>query len=180
LPPVTAYDRTGGKTIWEPTREFIEQTNVWRFKERLGFSELEAFLRFSREEPERFWDELMREMRVEWFDPYRQVVDTSRGPEWSQWFLEGRLNIAHNCLDRWAGDPAASSGASKTVVSRLDRQFPNGGDPDVDRDRAQATGLKGDAPSVHGGLGEAGAGLQAVPCDELVQAETVHSPCDRG
>ncbi|HLK66263.1 MAG TPA: AMP-binding protein [Bryobacteraceae bacterium] len=109
--------------IWEPTREFIEQTNVWHFMARLGFSELEPFLRFSREEPERFWDELMREMRVEWFEPYRQVLDTSRGPEWAEWFLHGRLNIAHNCLDRWAGDPSrvaciweAENGQTRTVT----------------------------------------------------------------
>ena len=88
--------------IWEPSRDFVERTNVWRFLRRLGFSDGESFLRFSREEPERFWDELMREMRVEWFEPYRQVVDLSRGPEWARWFLPGRLNIAHNCLDRWA------------------------------------------------------------------------------
>ena len=70
--------------------------------QRLGFDDREAFLRFSREEPERFWDEMMREMGVEWFEPYRQVLDASRGPEWAQWFIGGRLNIAHNCLDRWA------------------------------------------------------------------------------
>ena len=88
--------------IWEPSREFIERTNVWRFMQRLGFSDREAFLHFSRENPERFWDELMREMGVEWFEPYRQVLDASRGPEWAQWFVGGWLNIAHNCLDRWA------------------------------------------------------------------------------
>jgi acetyl-CoA synthetase len=88
--------------IWEPSREFVERTNVWSFIERLGFSDREAFLRFSRENPERFWDELVREMGVEWFQPYRQVVDSTRGPEWAQWFVGGRLNIAHNCLDRWA------------------------------------------------------------------------------
>jgi acetyl-CoA synthetase len=75
---------------------------VWRFLRRLGFEDREGFLQFSREDPERFWDEMMREMDVEWFEPYQQVVDASRGPEWSQWFLGGRLNIAHNCLDRWA------------------------------------------------------------------------------
>ena len=64
--------------IWTPSREFIEQTKVWRFMDRLGFSGREAFLRFSRDEPERFWDEMMREMRVEWFTPYRQVMDISR------------------------------------------------------------------------------------------------------
>jgi acetyl-CoA synthetase len=88
--------------IWQPSREFIESTNVWRFLRRLGLADREAFLLFSREQPERFWDEMMREMRVEWFEPYRQVLDLSRGPEWAQWFLGGRLNIAHNCLDRWA------------------------------------------------------------------------------
>ena len=93
---------TQSNMIWEPSQEFIESTNVWRFMQRLGFADREAFLRWSSEQPERFWDEIMREMRVEWFEPYRQVVDTSRGPEWAQWFVGGRLNIAHNCLDRWA------------------------------------------------------------------------------
>ena len=95
--------------VWEPAREFIEQTNVWRFIRRLGLGPggqpREAFLQFSREEPERFWDEIMREMRVEWATPYGQVMDASRGPEWTRWFVGGRLNIAHNCVDRWAREP---------------------------------------------------------------------------
>ncbi len=95
--------------IWEPTREFIQQTNVWRFMRRLGFEDREGFLRFSREEPERFWDELLREMHVEWFTPYRQVMDASRGVEWTRWFTGGRLNIAHNCLDRWSPDPCRTA-----------------------------------------------------------------------
>jgi acetyl-CoA synthetase len=89
--------------IWEPSRESIETTNVWRFLRRLGFTNREDFLSFSSQEPEQFWDEIMREMRVDWFQPYHQVMDTSRGPEWTRWFSGGRLNIAHNCLDRWAG-----------------------------------------------------------------------------
>ncbi len=98
--PLAGY--TEFRMIWEPSREFIEQTNVWRFMQRLGFNDREAFLQFSRDEPERFWDETMRDMGVEWFQPYGQVMDDSRGPEWTQWFVGGKLNIAHNCLDRWA------------------------------------------------------------------------------
>ena len=100
---------TGGEasaTIWEPQAAFIEQTNAWRFIERLGFAGREEFLRFSREEPERFWDEMLREMRVEWFHPYHQVLDLTNGPEWTRWFEGGRINIAHNCLDRWAAPEA--------------------------------------------------------------------------
>jgi acetyl-CoA synthetase len=88
--------------VWKPTRDWIDKTNVWHFMQRLGFDDREAFLRFSVDEPERFWRELMNEMDVQWFEPYHHVMDVSRGPEWSQWFIGGRLNIAHNCLDRWA------------------------------------------------------------------------------
>jgi acetyl-CoA synthetase len=96
--------------IWEPSRAFIERTNAWRFMQRLGFDDREAFLAFSRQNPERFWDELMREMGVAWFEPYSRVLDDSRGPEWAQWFTGGRLNIAYNCLDRWAeSDPARTA-----------------------------------------------------------------------
>ncbi len=91
-----------GGMIWEPSRAFIEQTNVWRFMLRLGFTDRESFLRFSREHPEQFWDEMMREMGVEWFVPYERVLEAPDGPEWARWFVGGRLNIAHNCLDRWA------------------------------------------------------------------------------
>jgi acetyl-CoA synthetase len=110
--------------IWEPAREFIEHTNVWRFMQRLGFDDREDFLRFSRDNPERFWDEIMQEMQVAWFHPYHQVLDLRSGPEWAQWFTGGRLNIAYNCLDRWAGsDPSrvacisemASSGPSRSA-----------------------------------------------------------------
>src|SRR5262249_18910711 len=56
--------------------------------------------------------------------PYTQVLDASGGPEWAQWFTGGRLNIAHNCLDRWAeSDPArvacmseSESGQPRTIT----------------------------------------------------------------
>src|SRR5689334_4034807 len=89
--------------------------------QRLGFEDREAFLLWTREDSERFWDEIMREMRVEWFEPYRQTLDASRGPEWCDWFIGGRLNLAHNCLDRWAGSDRvaciceAENGNSRTV-----------------------------------------------------------------
>src|SRR6185437_9621352 len=81
----------------------IEQTNVWRLMQRLRFDKRRDFLNFSTEHPEAFWGELERVMGVEWFTPYSQVMDYSGGPEWTKWFTGGRLNIAHNCVDRYAG-----------------------------------------------------------------------------
>ena len=89
-----------GGWIWEPSREWILQTNVWRFMEKLGFTDREAFLRYSSENLEEFWDRMVREAEIDWFRGYDRVLDTSRGVEWSEWFLGGKLNIAWNCLDR--------------------------------------------------------------------------------
>ncbi len=89
--------------IWRPSEEFIETTNVWRFLRRLGCRNREEFLRYSTEHLEEFWAETLIETGIEWFEPYRDVLDTSRGVEWSQWFTGGKLNIVHNCLDRHAG-----------------------------------------------------------------------------
>jgi acetyl-CoA synthetase len=36
---------------------------------------------------------------LEWYKPWRKVLDTSRPPFW-RWFVGGRLNACHNCLDR--------------------------------------------------------------------------------
>jgi acetyl-CoA synthetase len=99
------------KWIWKPSQEFAERTNVFRLMKRLGFASREEFLRFSRDDPERFYDDLVREMGVEWDEPYTRVLDTSRGVEWARWFVGGKLNIARNCLDRHARSAAASRAA---------------------------------------------------------------------
>src|SRR5215831_16362022 len=107
--------------IWEPSRQFIASTNVWKFMHSLGFKDPNVFLAWSRENIQEFWDALVRTIGVEWFAPYSRVLDTSAGPEWAKWFIEGELNIAHNCLDRHASSGRtailweAENGATKAV-----------------------------------------------------------------
>lgn len=91
--------------VWKPSEQYVESTNVWRFLRKLGFSDREEFLRYSRENLEQFWDAMVKETGIAWFAAYEQVLDQSRGVEWAQWFLGGKLNIAHNCLDRHVSKP---------------------------------------------------------------------------
>jgi hypothetical protein len=44
--------------IWEPSREFIESTNVYRFIERLGIATSRDFIRYSQEHLDESWDHL--------------------------------------------------------------------------------------------------------------------------
>ncbi|HUJ23317.1 MAG TPA: AMP-binding protein [Bryobacteraceae bacterium] len=108
--------------IWEPAPEWIGQTNVWRFMQKLGFADREDFLRYSRENLAEFWDRMVEETGIEWFRRYDRVLDVSRGVEWAEWFLGGKLNIAWNCLDRHvpAGNTAiiweGEDGARRTLT----------------------------------------------------------------
>jgi acetyl-CoA synthetase len=86
--------------LWEPSRPWIESTNVWQFLRRLGCRDREEFLRYSTDGLEEFWARMVDEAGIEWFKPYSNVLDKSKGLEWAQWFTGGKINIVHNCLDR--------------------------------------------------------------------------------
>ena len=36
---------------------------------------------------------------LDWFSPWNQILDTSTPPFW-RWFIGGRINACHNCVDR--------------------------------------------------------------------------------
>jgi hypothetical protein len=57
--------------------------------QRLGF---DRDLRLLRERPGGFWDAMVKETGIEWFDPYDKVL-TSRGGM-VPWVSERKLNIA--------------------------------------------------------------------------------------
>jgi acetyl-CoA synthetase len=98
--------------IWRPAEEERERTNAMRLARRLGFDDYWELVRFSADEPERFWPEAIEDMGLEFSQPWDRVVDESRGPEWATWFVGGKLNLAWNCVHRWARGPRASANAA--------------------------------------------------------------------
>jgi acetyl-CoA synthetase len=88
--------------VWRPTPERIERANVSRLMRRLGCDRYLDLHRISVEDPERFWPEVVDDLGIEFATPWDRVLDASRGIEWPRWFVGGRLNLAWNCLHRWA------------------------------------------------------------------------------
>jgi propionyl-CoA synthetase len=52
-------------------------------------------------DPEGFWRE--QAVLVDWHAPFTQVLDYSR-PPFARWFVDGRINLCHNAVDRHLGD----------------------------------------------------------------------------
>ena len=88
--------------VWEPPRERIEEANLTRLIRKLGCADYAELHRVSIEDPVRFWPALVDDLGIEFSRRWDQVVDTSRGPEWATWFVGGKLNVAWNCVHRWA------------------------------------------------------------------------------
>ena len=98
--------------IWSPTAEDVESANLTRLARKLGVEGYEDLHRISIEEPERFWPALIEDLGLEFSEPWEQVVDTSRGDEWATWFTGGKLNLAWNCVHKWAAGELAEEQAA--------------------------------------------------------------------
>jgi acetyl-CoA synthetase len=90
------------EVIWSPSDEVLARANVVRLMRRHGFADYRELVRRSQDEPEWFWPAAIEDMGLEFSRPWDRVADLSRGPEWATWFVGGRLNIAWNCVHRWA------------------------------------------------------------------------------
>jgi acetyl-CoA synthetase len=81
-----------------------------------------------------FWAEQAKSL--DWFAPFTKVLDWSNAPH-AKWFLGGKINASHNCLDRhlasrknkaaiiWEGEPGDSRTLTYQQLHREVCQFAN-------------------------------------------------------
>ena len=98
--------------IWRPSDEVRERSNALRLARRLGFEDYWDLVRFSAEDPDAFWPVVVDDLGLEFSRPWDAVLDESRGPEWATCFVGGRLNLAWNCVLRWARSDRADGEAA--------------------------------------------------------------------
>jgi acetyl-CoA synthetase len=88
--------------VWSPSPDVVERANVTRFMRTNGIATYEELVGRSQREIEWFWDAVVRDLEIEFAEPFERVLDVSGGKPWATWFTGGRINLAHNCVDRWA------------------------------------------------------------------------------
>jgi len=96
----------GQSIVWQPSEEVIRRSRLRRFMEAHGLPTFEALMERSTEDIAWFWEAVFQDLGIEFYEPYEMVVDLSPGLPWARWCVGGRLNIVHNCLDKWMGTPA--------------------------------------------------------------------------
>lgn len=84
--------------IWKPTNKHLTQSNIARFMKNHGIKGYEELLKRSSSDISWFWDSCLKDLNIEWQKPYSKTVEG--GLPFASWFIDGKLNIVHNCLDK--------------------------------------------------------------------------------
>jgi len=111
--------------VHEPSREFVESTNVYEFMQTYDIDDYDELIRRTTEEVdgveasgvEWFWDTVPEYLGIDFYEPYDAVRDSAErssagnrtqsgddtdGPQFSEWYPGGEINLAHNVVDRHA------------------------------------------------------------------------------
>jgi acetyl-CoA synthetase len=127
------------RVVHEPSQAFVESTNVWEFMQEYDIDDYEELIDRTTTEVDGepasgvdwFWDTLPEYLGIEFYEEYDQVRDDSGarrapddasgeaasrdGPQFTDWYPGGELNVAHNVVDRWAEPEAPERNRVATI-----------------------------------------------------------------
>ena len=97
----------GQEIAWQPNPQWMAASNLQAFMDRHAIASYDELLARSIDDIAWFWDAVLTDLDIQFDVPYSQVVELSDGIQFPRWCVGGRMNIIHNCLDKWQGTPAA-------------------------------------------------------------------------
>ena len=96
------------RIVHRPSGSFVESTNVWKFMEDYDIDGYDELIARTCGDIDWFWDEMIDYLDIEFYEDYDAVRDDAEGPQFTRWYPGGRINLAHNVLDRHAAVDAGS------------------------------------------------------------------------
>ena len=80
------------KELYQPNKAFAQNARI------KNMCEYQDLVDAANEDYEGFWGAFAQE-KIDWFEPFTKVLDESNAP-FVKWFSGGKLNVAHQCVDR--------------------------------------------------------------------------------
>ncbi len=123
--------------VHEPSQSFVSETNIHGFMEAYGIPDYSSLISRTCGDIDWFWDELPAYLGIDFDEPYDSVRDDADGPQFTEWYVNGALNIAHNVLDRhrdelgnkpailWEGEPGEQRSYTFDELSEEANQVAN-------------------------------------------------------
>ncbi|MEF8783324.1 MAG: AMP-binding protein [Haloarculaceae archaeon] len=104
------------EVVYEPRESLVGESNVYQFMEKHDIEDFEELHERTVSDVKGveasgldwFWGEVIDHLGLEFYEDYDRVRDASDGPQFTDWYVGGELNIAHNVLDRHAQPDSAN------------------------------------------------------------------------
>ena len=64
-----------------------------------------------------FTDAVLKYLDIQFYEPYSKVVDLSEGIQFPKWCVDGKMNIVHNCIDKYVAAETPRHGEKKESLS---------------------------------------------------------------
>ena len=117
------------KRLFPPTSDFSQNAHI------KSLADYQRLYYKAKADPQQFWAELA-ESELHWVQKWDTVLDWQ--PPFAKWFVNGKINISYNCLDRhlttwrknkaaliWEGEPGDSRTLTYSQLHREVCQFAN-------------------------------------------------------
>ncbi|MGY0541434.1 AMP-binding protein [Nocardioides sp. YJ-D4] len=108
--------------VWTPSDDYLDNSNVARLMRSLGIATADELRARSVADVGGFWDAVVEDLEITFRTPYSEVLDVSRGIQFPEWFVDGRLNVVDVTVDRWAREtPDATAVVHETEAGEVTR-----------------------------------------------------------
>ncbi|HEY8870685.1 MAG TPA: AMP-binding protein [Candidatus Limnocylindrales bacterium] len=105
-PPWPTFGRDVPDAAWRPSPDDLRDSRLARFVRAAGERDLESLQAHAERDPAWFWGAAADDLAISWQRRPTQVLEASRGPEWTRWWTGAAFNYAGAGLDgRVAADP---------------------------------------------------------------------------
>ena len=91
----------GGEIVWRPTPEYIQRAHLTAFMRQHGIKDFDELMGRSTFDVPWFTDAVLKYLDIQFYEPYSKVVDFPDGIQLPKWCVDGKMNIVHNCVDKW-------------------------------------------------------------------------------
>ena len=81
----------GGEFVWHPSPELIAQSNLTRFMHENEVGSFPELMHKSTTDIAWFWESVLRDLGIEFYQPYSRIVDLSAGKPTPRWCVDSQM-----------------------------------------------------------------------------------------
>jgi len=86
--------------VWQPDARWLTDSRIARFIAACGVADLDELQARAASDPAWFWEQAVKDIGIEWYEPPQQILDLTAGVPWATWFRGARMNLAHEAVDK--------------------------------------------------------------------------------